>query len=88
MGPPLPVHFAGARLLQIFPILPLMGNDPLGVGAMSYAGRLYIAATADADVFPDLDIFTTALEGELRSLCASPRPTDRLTGGDLTPTAV
>lgn len=88
MGPPLPVHFAGARLLEVFPILPLMGNDPLGVGAMSYAGRLYIAATADADVFPDLDIFTTALEGELRSLCASPRPTDRLTGGDLTPTAV
>lgn len=74
MGPPVSVYFAGARLLEVFPILPLIGNEPLGVGAMSYAGRFNIAVTADADAFPDLEIFTNGLERELRSLCGSAGP--------------
>jgi WS/DGAT/MGAT family acyltransferase len=70
-GPAHPVYLAGARLLEVFPILPLMANVTLGVGAVSYAGQFNITAIADMDAYPDLDVFTSGLEDELASLTAS-----------------
>jgi WS/DGAT C-terminal domain len=37
-GPPVPLYLAGARLLELFPMMPVMGNLTLVVGALSYAG--------------------------------------------------
>jgi diacylglycerol O-acyltransferase len=70
-GPPQPVYLVGARLLEVFPVLPLMGSMSLGVGALSYAGQFTITAIADKDAYPDLDIFTTGLQDELAALTAS-----------------
>ena len=70
-GPPQPVHLAGARLLEVFPVLPLIANVSLGVGALSYAEQLNILVVADRDAHPDLDVFTMSAEDELRSLAAS-----------------
>jgi diacylglycerol O-acyltransferase / wax synthase len=68
-GPAQPVYFAGAQLLEVFPVLPLIANVTLGVGALSYAGQLNITVVADPDVVPDLDTFTAAARSELRALC-------------------
>lgn len=68
-GPPQPVFFAGARVLEVFPVLPLIGNVTIGVGALSYAGQLNITVVADRDALPDLDTFTAAARSELRALC-------------------
>ena len=38
-GPQTPLYFAGARLIEVFPLLNLVGNESLGVGALSYAGQ-------------------------------------------------
>jgi diacylglycerol O-acyltransferase len=67
-GPPRPVYLAGARLLEVFPVLPLMGNLSLGVGALSYAGQFNITVVADRDTYPDLDIFVTGMRNELAAL--------------------
>jgi len=68
-GPPHHVYFAGARVLEVFPLLPLIANVTLGVGALSYAGQLNITVVADRDAVPDLDTFTAAARSELRTLC-------------------
>jgi diacylglycerol O-acyltransferase len=68
-GPPEAVYLAGARLLEVFPVLPLIAKVTLGVGALSYAGQLNITVVADRDAIPDLDTFTTAARSELRALC-------------------
>jgi diacylglycerol O-acyltransferase len=68
VGPPEPVYFAGARVLEVFPILPLMGNVTLGVGALSYAGQFSISVIADRDAYPDLDRFVAGAEAELAVL--------------------
>ena len=34
-GPPIPLYFAGAPVLEIFPIVPLTANVSIGVGALS-----------------------------------------------------
>ena len=74
-GPPQPLYLAGARLLEAFPVLPLMGKTTLGVSALSYAGQFNIMAVADQDTCPDLDVFTAAAHDELRDLTAASRAT-------------
>jgi WS/DGAT/MGAT family acyltransferase len=71
VGPAEPVYFAGARVLEVFPILPLMGNMTLGVGALSYAGQFTIAVIADRGAYPDLDRFVAGAEAELVVLAGS-----------------
>ena len=67
-GPPMPLYLAGARLLEVFPVFPLVANVSLGVGALSYAGRFDIVAVADADACPDLDVFARSAHNELQAL--------------------
>ena len=72
-GPEAPLHLGGARVLEVFPVLPLIANESLGVGALSYAGALTIGVVADQDAYPDLDIFTMAVRDDLAAL-GSPTP--------------
>jgi len=72
-GPAQPLYLAGARLLEVFPVLPLMGKTTLGVGALSYAGQFNIMAVADHDACPDLDVFAATARDQLRALTASTR---------------
>jgi diacylglycerol O-acyltransferase / wax synthase len=67
-GPVLPLYLAGAGLLEVFPVLPLVANEALGVGALSYAGALTIGIAADRDAYPDLDVLAAAMRDELHDL--------------------
>lgn len=67
-GPRKSLYLAGARILEVFPLLPLVANEPLGVGALSYAGALSIAVAADRDAFPDLDVLVSAMLDDLEAL--------------------
>ncbi len=82
-GPQVPQYFAGARLLEVFPIAPLIGKVSLAVAAMSYAGQLNITVIADRDGYPDLDIFIAGVQEELQALAgamsAEPRHAPGLT---------
>jgi WS/DGAT/MGAT family acyltransferase len=64
-GPPERLRIAGAPLLELFPMVPLIGNVTLGIGALSYAGQFTITIVADADACPDIDVFTEGLRTAL-----------------------
>jgi diacylglycerol O-acyltransferase / wax synthase len=70
-GPRRPVYLAGARLLEVFPVLPLVANVSLGVGALSYVEQFNIVAVADEDAYPDLDVFVDGVREELSAVAAS-----------------
>lgn len=74
-GPTAPLYLTGARVLEVFPVLPLIANEPLGVGALSYAGAFNIGVVADQDAYPDLDVFMTGARDELDTLGVSAHPT-------------
>jgi diacylglycerol O-acyltransferase / wax synthase len=60
----------------VYPVLPLIGNVALGVGALSYAGTLTVGVVADETAYPDLDVLVAALRDELAQLgAAMPAPT-------------
>jgi WS/DGAT/MGAT family acyltransferase len=70
-GPPLPLYIAGAPLLEVFPLVPIVGNQTLSVGVLSYAGQLNLTAVADRDSCPDLNLF---IQGLARALDELTRP--------------
>ncbi len=70
-GPQTPVYLAGARVLEVFPVLPLIAKVTLGVGALSYAEQFNITALADRDACPDLDVFVASAQNEMWALAAS-----------------
>jgi diacylglycerol O-acyltransferase / wax synthase len=70
-GPQTPLYFAGAQLIELSPLLNLLGTESLGVGALSYAGQFNVMVIADADAYPDIDVFAACARDELRGLIES-----------------
>jgi diacylglycerol O-acyltransferase / wax synthase len=70
-GPPVPLYLAGAPLLEVFPVVPIIGNMTLGIGALSYAGQFNITVVADRDRCPDADVFVEGVRGSLEELARS-----------------
>jgi diacylglycerol O-acyltransferase / wax synthase len=73
-GPTAPLYLCGSQVLEVFPVLPLIANEALGVGALSYAGRLGVGIVADPDVYPDLAAFQAGAHQQLRTLGLAPNP--------------
>ena len=68
MGPPVPVYMLGAEIQEILPIIELVGNIGLTLCAFSYAGRVFMAVTADAGGFPDLEVLMQGMKREWDAL--------------------
>ena len=70
-GPQLPLYTLGARMLEVFPHVPLVDNLGLGIALMSYDGKLCWGFNADYDLVPDLADFLQDINDsyeELRGL--------------------
>jgi len=74
-GPPFEVYLAGARVLDLVPLMPTMGNLTVVVAALSYAGQLNIAAVGDRGLCPDLDVFAEGVSAALDALVSSVQST-------------
>jgi WS/DGAT/MGAT family acyltransferase len=70
-GPQFPLYQLGARLVQLYPLVPLLENTGLGVALFSYDGQLCWGFNADYDLLPDLRNFVRAIDGSFRELCAA-----------------
>jgi diacylglycerol O-acyltransferase / wax synthase len=70
-GPPVPLYLAGARLLELFPVPPILGNMTLNVGVLSYAGQLNLTAMADQATCPDVELFAHGVQSALDDLARS-----------------
>jgi diacylglycerol O-acyltransferase len=67
-GPPMHLYLGPARILALFPLVPLAGNTTVGVGALSYAGQFNLTVVADHDACPDVDVFVAGLRDALDQL--------------------
>jgi len=78
-GPQFPLYSLGARLLELYPLVPLLENTGLGVALFSYDGRLCWGFNADYDLLPDLRMFVRATDASFRDLCeaAGVKPTEQ-----------
>ncbi|MBV9594885.1 MAG: wax ester/triacylglycerol synthase family O-acyltransferase [Actinobacteria bacterium] len=67
-GPQRPMYAAGARLREIYPIVPLTESHAVAVGVSSYDGSVFYALNADGDAVPDADVLVSMIEEALAEL--------------------
>jgi hypothetical protein len=79
-GPQYPLSLAGARLVGVYPILPLAPRAPLAVGALSWDGALFVGICVDPALVPDAAALAAAVGAAFAEL-------SRSTGGAHAPTA-
>ncbi len=79
-GPPVPIHFAGARLESMMGLLCLTDGLGLGHVVQSYCDEATIAFTADRELLPDPDVYVKCIEESFAELLSA-------TKGAASPTA-
>lgn len=67
-GPQVPIYMLGARMLEVFPVVPLGPKQALGVALFSYDGRLFWGFNSDWEAVPDLHDFVDAIDKEFAEL--------------------
>lgn len=67
-GPPIHFFFGPAQIHELFPVVPLVGNVTIGIGAVSYAGQFNLTIVADHDACPDIDVFAKGIQRSLDEL--------------------
>ena len=67
-GPQFPMYLLGARLLEVYPHVPLVDNLGLGIALMSYDGDMHWGINADRDMVPDLHDFVLDLQSAFEEL--------------------
>ena len=75
-GPPRPLYAMGARMLDMYPVVPLAGGQAVSIGITSYDGGLHYGLNADRDALPDVDVLAESMPealDELRKAADPPR---------------
>lgn len=70
-GPQHPMYFAGRRLLESAPIIPLGASVRTVIGIFSYDGYLHFGITGDYDSVPDIDVLRRGIEAGIEELVAA-----------------
>jgi hypothetical protein len=76
-GPQVPLYAAGARMTEMFPLLPLHEGHAVAIALTSYDGGVCFGVSADAAAVPDAAELGSALEQaatELSDAAALARP--------------
>jgi diacylglycerol O-acyltransferase len=67
-GPQFPLYAAGARMLEMYPVVPLAKGQAVSIGLTSYDGGVYYGLNADRDAMPDVDVLAGLIEESLAEL--------------------
>lgn len=67
-GPQFPLYADGARMLESYPVHPLLPDRPLAIGVTSYDGGVFYGITADRDAVPDADTLGQCVQEALEEL--------------------
>ena len=67
-GPQFPLYSVGARLLGMYPIVPLIPGCGLGIALFSYEGKLCWGFNADHQLIPNLEDLTADVRAAFESL--------------------
>jgi diacylglycerol O-acyltransferase len=70
-GPQTPLYAGEARMLEIFPIVPLGPGQALAIGVTSYDGGVYYGLNADWAAMPDVEVLASLIEQSLAELVAA-----------------
>ena len=67
-GPRDPLSVLGARIDEIYPVVPISAQNTLSIGMLSYDEHMHFGVFADPEALPDATRLPDLLAGELRAL--------------------
>src|SRR5260370_20026837 len=70
-GPPFPLYLAGAKLLMLCPLGPVMEGAGLNITVLSYQDSIDVGLIACRDLVPDLDDLAVAFIAAMAELVAA-----------------
>ena len=76
-GPDVPVYLAGARMVSLHPLGPIMEGVGVNVTVFSYLDTVHVGIQACWDLVPDVDVLAGAMEASLAELVAEADRRDR-----------
>src|SRR5262245_6676789 len=65
-GPQFPLYLQGARMLEIYPQVPLLEGLGVGIALASYDGFVHWGFNSDPDLVPDADVFVEQIRASYR----------------------
>ena len=70
-GPQFPLYMLGARMLNMFPMAPLLDTMGIAIALFSYNGRINWGFVADYRLVPDLPVFRELVEKSFLEFAAA-----------------
>jgi diacylglycerol O-acyltransferase / wax synthase len=70
-GPQVPLYADGAKMMEMYPVVPLARNQAVSIGVTSYDGGVYFGLNADRVAMPDVDILARMVEEAVEELLAT-----------------
>jgi diacylglycerol O-acyltransferase / wax synthase len=67
-GPQVPLYAGQAKMVEMFPVMPLMRNQALAIGVTSYHGGVYFGLNGDRKAVSDVDVLAGMIEESLEEL--------------------
>lgn len=67
-GPQQPMYIGGARMLEMYPVSPLLRNQASSVGITSYDGRVFYGLNADRDAMADIGVLSAAVHESMEEM--------------------
>jgi WS/DGAT/MGAT family acyltransferase len=67
-GPQVPLYAGRARMVEMFPVMPLVRNQALAIGVTSYDGGVYFGLNGDRKAVSDVDNLAGMIEESLEEL--------------------
>ncbi|MFC4949886.1 WS/DGAT/MGAT family O-acyltransferase [Pseudonocardia sp. GCM10023141] len=67
-GPQFPLFAMGARMIDMFPVVPLAKGQAVSIGITSYNGGVFYGLNADRDAMDDVDLLAASIGESLAEL--------------------
>jgi WS/DGAT/MGAT family acyltransferase len=67
-GPQFPLYAMGARMRDMYPVVPLAKGQAVSIGITSYDGGIFYGLNADRDAMGDVDVLADAIGASLAEL--------------------
>jgi diacylglycerol O-acyltransferase / wax synthase len=72
-GPQEPLYAGNAKMMEMFPVVPLVRSQALAIGVTSYDGGVYFGLNGDRDAMSDVDNLARMVEESLEELLSTVR---------------
>jgi diacylglycerol O-acyltransferase / wax synthase len=72
-GPQVPFYTGGARLLEVWPFVPVYHTLGLNIALVSYDGAVHVGLNADRELVPDIERLGRHLDGAVQEYLAIAR---------------